>query len=60
MTWGRAYGLLKVATAGVCAYEAVTIALDDDRAPTVSKLCGRHRWLAPFILTSLAVHLYWR
>lgn len=55
---GRLYTALKAATALACAYEAVAICYK--RPPTISVLCGRHRWLAPVILGALTAHLYWR
>jgi hypothetical protein len=39
-----------------CGYEIT--AITTGRAPTITTLCGRHRWLAPAVLTILAVHLY--
>lgn len=53
----RIYATLKVATAAACAYEAAAITWP--HVPTISMLCGRHRWLAPCILSALALHLYW-
>lgn len=46
---------LKAAVALVCAYETESIVTG--RTPTVSTLCGRHRWLTPLILGGLALHL---
>ena len=43
-----------------CAYEAVTIALDHESLPTISRICNKHRWLPPVIIVGLALHLYWR
>ena len=45
----------KWAVAVVCAYEVA--AITTDRCPTVSAMCHRKRWLAPVVLTGLAVHL---
>jgi hypothetical protein len=45
----------KWAVAAVCAYEVA--AISTDTVPTVSHLCHERRWLAPVILTGLAVHL---
>ena len=53
--WG-----LKLGTAALCAYEAVAISFDHHRVPTISKVCGNHRWVAPLVLVGLGVHLYWR
>ena len=39
---------------------ALHLELNHERLPTISTLCGRHRWLAPIILLALAFHLYWR
>jgi hypothetical protein len=43
--------------AAVCAYEAVAILTG--RAPTITTLCGGHRWLAFAVVGGLSVHL-WR
>lgn len=56
----RVYTALKVVTDLACAYEAIAIPLNSDRVPTISKICGRHRWLAPIIVGALTAHLYWR
>ena len=41
--------------AAICSYEVAAIA--SGRVPTVTALCGRYRWLAPAVITALAVHL---
>lgn len=41
----------------LCGYECAAIA--SGRAPTITTLCTRHRWLAPVVITALAVHLAW-
>lgn len=46
----------KWAAFAICGYECAAIATG--RAPTVTALCGRYRWLGPAVLASLAVHLY--
>lgn len=46
---------LRWTVAAVCAYEVAAIATD--RAPTVSQLCYRRRWLTPVILGGLGLHL---
>lgn len=52
------YRILKAITAATCLYEALAI-VTDDRIPTISKLCGTHRWLAPGVIGALAFHLYY-
>lgn len=49
--------MAKWAAAAICGYEVAAIATG--RLPTVTRLCQRHRVLAPALLTALAVHLYW-
>jgi hypothetical protein len=39
-----------------CGYEVAAL-LPKSRLPTISSVCGRHRWLAPIIVSGLAVHL---
>ena len=39
-----------------CSYEIA--AITTGKAPTITMLCGRHRWLGPAVLTVLAAHLY--
>lgn len=39
-----------------CAYEVG--AITTGKAPTITVLCGRHRWLGPAVLGALALHLY--
>jgi hypothetical protein len=39
-----------------CGYEIT--AITTGRVPTITMLCGRHRLLAPAVLTVLAIHLY--
>ena len=43
----------------LCQWEVFAILKDDEKYPTLSRLSGRHRWIAPALLASLAVHLYW-
>lgn len=43
------------AVAAVCAYEVA--AITTCKAPTVSNLCHRKRWLTPVILGGLGLHL---
>ena len=38
-----------------CAFEVFSITTG--KTPTISDLCGRHRWLGPAVLVGLAVHL---
>jgi len=45
---------------GLCTYEAVALQVKSNKMPTISRLCGRHKWMAPIILGGLGVHLYWR
>lgn len=39
-----------------CSWELT--ALLTDRIPTITALSRQHRWLAPTVLTTLAVHFY--
>ena len=39
----------------LCGYECISVATG--RAPTITTLAGRHRWLAPALVVALAVHL---
>lgn len=50
---------LRLATATVCGYECIAILLDKEQTPTLSRIAGTHRWLAPTLLVALAVHLWW-
>jgi hypothetical protein len=45
----------KLAAASLCAYEVG--AITTGKVPTITNLCGRHRWLAPALVVALAVHL---
>lgn len=47
---------MKWVAASLCAYEVA--AIGTGRVPTVTMLCARNRWLAPVVLSALAVHLY--
>ena len=47
---------MKWGVVAACGYEIT--AITTGKAPTITMLCGRHRWLAPAVLTILAVHLY--
>jgi hypothetical protein len=47
---------VKWGVVAACGYEIAAIATG--RTPTITMLCGRHRWLAPAVLAILAVHLY--
>lgn len=46
---------MKWAAAGLCSYEVAAIATG--RAPTLTELSGRYRWLGPALVAALAVHL---
>lgn len=46
----------KWGVAVACAFEVWSISTG--RTPTISELCGRHRWLGPTVLVALAAHLY--
>ena len=50
---------LRIATLGLCQWEVAAIIADHDRFPTLSRLAGKHRWIAPLLVVSLAVHLWW-
>lgn len=52
-------GALKALVLVACGYEAGALA-SRGHAPTISVLCGRHRWLRPLIVGGLIVHLYHR
>lgn len=39
-----------------CGYEIA--AITTGRVPTFTQMSARHRWLAPAVLTVLAIHLY--
>jgi hypothetical protein len=41
---------------GISVYEAGAVATG--RVPTLTQLSARHRWLAPVLVSTLAVHLY--
>lgn len=47
---------MKWVAAGLCGYEMGAIVTG--RYPTLTTLSARHRWLAPVLTISLAVHLY--
>ncbi len=47
---------MKWGVAAACGYEIA--AITTGKTPTITMLCARHRWLAPAVLTILAVHLY--
>ena len=47
---------MKWGVVAACSYEVA--AITTGRAPTITMLCGRYRWLAPAVLAVLAVHLY--
>ena len=47
---------MKWGVALACGYEIA--AITTGRTPTITMLCGRHRWLAPAVLAVLAIHLY--
>jgi hypothetical protein len=47
---------VKWGVAAACTFEVV--AITTGKVPTISMLCGRHRWLGPAVLGVLAVHLY--
>jgi hypothetical protein len=48
---------VKWLAAGLCSYEVA--AVTTGRAPTLTALSARHRWLGPVLVGGLAVHL-WR
>ena len=54
------YVLKYVLVGGLCAWEVTAIYTPGERLPTISKICGEHKWLAPLILGGLGVHLYWQ
>lgn len=41
----------------LCQYEVAAL-LSRKRLPTLTRLSARHKWLAPVLLGSLAVHFY--
>jgi hypothetical protein len=47
--------VLKVIAGTLCAYELGALATG--RYPTLTQVCARHRWAAPFLVGALAVHL---
>jgi hypothetical protein len=51
---------LKYGTGVITGWETAAIFIPGEHIPTVSRLCGRYRWLPPIILGGLAIHLYWR
>jgi hypothetical protein len=49
---------LRYAVATACGYELVAIMVaNNDKLPTISTLCWRHRILSPLIIAGLAAHL---
>lgn len=46
----------RITAALVFGYEAAAI-FSGHRIPTISELCGRHRWLAAITVLGLATHL---
>lgn len=51
------FPVLNILTACVTGFETVAI-FSKGRIPTISMLCGRHKFLGPAILGALAIHLY--
>ena len=47
---------MKWGVVAACGYEIA--AITTGKTPTITMLCARRRWLAPAVLTILAVHLY--
>ena len=48
--------MLKAIAFALCAYECGALATGS--YPTLSMLSVRHRWLAPVLVTALAIHLH--
>lgn len=59
---------LHTTVGGLCQYEVAALLSQTSKRsrvklPTLTRLCARHKWLAPILLTGLGVHLYrksWR
>lgn len=55
----KRYWGLRYATLALCQWEVFAILKDDERYPTLSRLAGQHRWIAPALVIALVVHLWW-
>jgi len=53
----KIYPALRLATAATCAYECLSILVDSERFPTLSRLAKRHPWICPALLGALGYHL---